>query len=171
MPQAAWIQRGETQEGRASPATTMRKGLLALGSPELLEKVRVELEGGGEVVGEVGGVVAAGVEVEFVGDVARGEDFVEGGGAGLRNRSRLGRRNRNKFSGRRDLRCGPGVRGLFWSQKAGSSGLPKTPPRTRARGDGRMEPRKLGSFSMSAALWALTEAKSCGWRKARWRAP
>ncbi len=83
VPQAAWIQRGETQEGRASPATTMRKGLLALGSPELLEKVRVELEGGGEVVGEVGGVVAAGVEVEFVGDVAGSEDFIEGRGAGL----------------------------------------------------------------------------------------
>ena len=35
------------------------------------------------MVGEVGGVVAAGKEVEFVGDVAGGEDFVEGGGAGL----------------------------------------------------------------------------------------
>ncbi len=43
----------------------------------------MELEGGEKVVGEVGRVVAAGVEVEFVGDVAGGEDFVEGGGAGV----------------------------------------------------------------------------------------
>ena len=35
------------------------------------------------MVGEVGGVVAAGVEVEFVGDVAGGEDFVESSGAGV----------------------------------------------------------------------------------------
>ena len=32
---------------------------------------------------EVGEVVAAGVEVELVGDVASGEDFVEGGGTGF----------------------------------------------------------------------------------------
>lgn len=36
----------------------------------LREEAGVELEGGGEMVGEVGGVVAAGVDVEFVGDVA-----------------------------------------------------------------------------------------------------
>jgi len=41
------------------------------------------LEGSGEVFGEVGGVVAAGVDVKLVGDVSRGEDFVEGGGAGF----------------------------------------------------------------------------------------
>jgi len=35
------------------------------------------------VVGEVGVVVAAGIEVEFVGDVAGDEDFVEGSGAGF----------------------------------------------------------------------------------------
>ena len=35
------------------------------------------------MLGKVGGIVAAGVEMEFVGDVARGEDFVEGGGAGV----------------------------------------------------------------------------------------
>jgi len=33
--------------------------------------------------GEVVGVVAAGVEVKFMGDVARGEEFVESGGAGV----------------------------------------------------------------------------------------
>lgn len=33
--------------------------------------------------GEVGGVMAAGIEMEFVGDAAGGEDFVEGGGAGV----------------------------------------------------------------------------------------
>ena len=33
--------------------------------------------------GEVGVVVATGIEMEFVRDVARGEDFVEGGGAGF----------------------------------------------------------------------------------------
>ncbi len=43
----------------------------------------MELERSGEMLGEVGGVVAAGVEVEFVGDAARAEDFVEGGGAGV----------------------------------------------------------------------------------------
>jgi len=41
------------------------------------------LERGGEMLGEVGGIVAAGIEMEFVGDAARGEDFVEGGGAGV----------------------------------------------------------------------------------------
>jgi hypothetical protein len=35
------------------------------------------------VGGEVGVVVAAGIEMEFVRDVARGKDFVEGGGAGF----------------------------------------------------------------------------------------
>jgi hypothetical protein len=35
------------------------------------------------MLGEVGGIVAAGIEMEFVGDAARGEDFVEGGGAGV----------------------------------------------------------------------------------------
>jgi len=33
--------------------------------------------------GEVDGIVAAGIEMKFVRDVARGEDFVEGGGAGV----------------------------------------------------------------------------------------
>ncbi len=32
---------------------------------------------------EVGGVVAAGINVEFMRDLARGENFVEGGGAGF----------------------------------------------------------------------------------------
>jgi len=41
------------------------------------------LERGGEMLGEVGGIVAAGIEMEFVGDVARGENFVESGGAGV----------------------------------------------------------------------------------------
>jgi hypothetical protein len=53
-------------------------------SIELLrEEAGVELERGGEMLGEVGGVVAAGIEMEFVGDAARGEDFVESGGAGV----------------------------------------------------------------------------------------
>jgi hypothetical protein len=47
------------------------------------EEAGVELEGCREVGGEVGGVVAPGVDVEFVGDVAGGEDFVERGGAGF----------------------------------------------------------------------------------------
>ena len=34
--------------------------------------------------GEVGVVVAAGVEMEFVRDVTGGEDFVEGSGAGFK---------------------------------------------------------------------------------------
>ncbi len=38
-------------------------------------------ERGGDVGGEVGGVVAAGIDVEFVGDLARREDLVESGGA------------------------------------------------------------------------------------------
>jgi len=41
------------------------------------------LEGGGEMLGEVGGIVAAGIEMEFVRDAARGENFVQGGGAGV----------------------------------------------------------------------------------------
>jgi len=49
----------------------------------LREEAGVELERGGEVFGEVGGVVAAGVDVEFVGDMAGGEDFVERRGAGF----------------------------------------------------------------------------------------
>jgi len=51
--------------------------------PPLREEAGVELEGGGEMLGEIGGVVAAGVEMEFVRDAAGGEDFVEGGGAGV----------------------------------------------------------------------------------------
>ena len=43
----------------------------------------VELERGGEMFGEVGRVVAAGIEMKFVRDAARGKDFVEGGGAGV----------------------------------------------------------------------------------------
>ena len=35
------------------------------------------------MLGEVGGVVAARVDVKFVRDAAGGEDFVEGGGAGF----------------------------------------------------------------------------------------
>jgi len=33
------------------------------------------------MLGEVSRIVAAGIEMEFVGDAARDEDFVEGGGA------------------------------------------------------------------------------------------
>ena len=51
--------------------------------PPLREEAGVELEGGGEMLGEIGGIVAARVEVEFVGDAAGGEDFVEGGGTGV----------------------------------------------------------------------------------------
>jgi hypothetical protein len=47
------------------------------------ELVGGEGERGGDVGGEVSVVVAAGVEMEFVGDVAGGEDFVDGGGAGF----------------------------------------------------------------------------------------
>jgi hypothetical protein len=47
------------------------------------KEARVELERGGKMFGEVGRIVAAGIEMEFVGDVTRGEDFVEGGGAGV----------------------------------------------------------------------------------------
>ena len=54
----------------------LREGLLG-------EQVGVELERCGDVGGEVGGVVAAGVDVEFMGNVAGGEDFVERGGAGF----------------------------------------------------------------------------------------
>jgi hypothetical protein len=49
----------------------------------LQEEVRGELQGGGDVGGEVLVVVAAGVEMELVGDVAGGKDFVESGGAGF----------------------------------------------------------------------------------------
>ena len=38
----------------------------------------------GDVGGEVGGVVAPGVDVEFVRDSASREDLVEGGSAGLK---------------------------------------------------------------------------------------
>jgi len=41
------------------------------------------LERSGEMFCEVGGIVAAGIEMEFVRDMARGEDIVEGGGAGV----------------------------------------------------------------------------------------
>ena len=37
----------------------------------------------GAMFGEVGGVMASRVDVEFVRDAAGGEDFVEGGGAGF----------------------------------------------------------------------------------------
>lgn len=47
----------------------------------LSKDVRVEGQGRGEMLGKVGGVVAAGVDVEFMRDVACGEDSVEGGGA------------------------------------------------------------------------------------------
>src|ERR1700722_2847005 len=58
--------------------------------------------------------------------------------------------------------------GLFWSQKDGSGGLPKTPPSTRERGElGAVPARKVGSLSISAALRAPTDEKSCGWRNAR----
>lgn len=43
----------------------------------------MELERGGEVCGEVGGIVAAGIEMEFVRDFAGGEDFVKSGGPGF----------------------------------------------------------------------------------------
>ena len=43
----------------------------------------MERERGREVRGEVKGIVAAGIEMEFVGDFARGEGFVESGGAGF----------------------------------------------------------------------------------------
>lgn len=36
------------------------------------------------MLGEVGGIVAARVDVKFVWDAAGGEDFVEGGGAGFK---------------------------------------------------------------------------------------
>ena len=49
----------------------------------LREEAGMELERGGEMLGEVGGIVAAGIEMEFVRDAARGEDFVEGGGTGV----------------------------------------------------------------------------------------
>jgi len=35
------------------------------------------------MLGEVSGIVAAGIEMEFVGNAARGENFVESGGAGV----------------------------------------------------------------------------------------
>lgn len=42
-----------------------------------------ELQQSREVAGEVGPVVAAGVEVKFVGNVARGEQFIEGRGTDI----------------------------------------------------------------------------------------
>jgi hypothetical protein len=47
------------------------------------KKRGVEGEGGFEVSGEIGPIVAAGIKMEFVGDFAGGEDFVESGGAGF----------------------------------------------------------------------------------------
>jgi hypothetical protein len=47
------------------------------------KELGVKLERSGKMFGEVGSVVAAGIEMKFVGDVARGEDFIEGGGAGV----------------------------------------------------------------------------------------
>ena len=44
---------------------------------------RMEFEGGGEMLGEVGPVVAAGIEVKFVRDAAGEEEFVEGFGAAI----------------------------------------------------------------------------------------
>jgi hypothetical protein len=49
----------------------------------LRKELRMEREGGFEVRGEVGPVVAAGIEMEFVGNSAGDEDFVESGGAGV----------------------------------------------------------------------------------------
>ena len=49
----------------------------------LREETGVESERVGEMFGEVGGIVAARVEMIFVGDAARGKDFVERGGAGV----------------------------------------------------------------------------------------
>ena len=63
------------------------------------------------------------------------------------------------------------VRGLFCSQNSGSKGLPKTPPKMRFCGLGAAAVREEGILPMRAALWAETEEKSGGWRKARWSAP
>src|SRR5579863_5100175 len=77
---------GATSGGKKAEEGTEKQGRGEEGGvkPPLREEARVELEGRGEMLGEVGGVVAAGVEVEFVWNVARGEDFVEGGGAGVK---------------------------------------------------------------------------------------
>jgi len=43
----------------------------------------MELQGGGDVFGKVDGIVAAGIDVEFMRDVARGKDLIESAGAGV----------------------------------------------------------------------------------------
>jgi len=104
------------------------------------------LERCGEMLGEVSRIVAAGIEMEFVGMRRAMRIFVRGRWRRRRSRSRRCHRSRNRFSGQRDSRCGPGRAGCFWSQKTGSGGLPKTPPRTRARGELEEAAEKAGKL-------------------------
>ena len=123
------------------------------------------------MLGEVGGVVAARVDVKIGPDMAGGEDFVEGRGAGFKTKIVLVSAIEIDLQSGEICFARKGM-GLFCSQKAGSGGSPKTPPSTRERGDcGERAPRKFGSLSISAALCALTEEKSSGWRNARCKAP
>ena len=84
------------------------------------------------MLGEVRPVVAAGIDVRFVGDVARGENFVECFGAGLESKVVLVAAIEINFHAGK-IRVFASVSGLLFSQNAGSGGEPKTPPSTRER--------------------------------------
>ena len=77
----------------------------------------MEREGDFDVGGEVGPIVTTGIEMEFVGDFAGGEDFVESGGAGFEAEIVFGATVEIDFHTRERSSAGKGERAVAFPER------------------------------------------------------
>ena len=126
------------------------------------EDAGMEFERGGQVFGEIGPVVAAGINVEFMRDVARGERAVQRIGARvkavvvLRAAIEVDSEVREADSARE------GQRAYAIPERAVRRGAEDVPKMRRRPLSAESATLIAGAFSITAALCALTELNSSG---------